>query len=120
MWNFGRGSAVIPDALEVLALDRAGQKEEAKAALADRIHSDVRSFLVGDPRIREALSDAGAAQETDALLAYALEGPDPAGSKEAGKKYLEGPGGKGPWADHARDHAGSTATKPAPKPKAGR
>ena len=105
-----------------LALDRSGQKEEAKAALADRVHADVKSFLVGDPRVREALGDAGASDETDALLGYALEGLDPAGSREAWRKYLEGPGGKGPWADHAREHAGAApakapvkpATKPAP------
>lgn len=97
-----------------LALDRGGQKEEARAALAERVHADVKSFLVGDPRVREALSDAGAAQETDALLGYALEGHDPAGAKEAWRKYLEGAGGKGPWADHAKDHAGSAPAKPAP------
>jgi tetratricopeptide (TPR) repeat protein len=98
-----------------LALDRAGQKDEGKAALGDRVHAaDVKSFLVGDPRVREALSDAGAAEETDALVGLALEGLDPAGSKEAWHKYLEGPGGKGPWADHARDHAGAAPAKPAP------
>lgn len=101
-----------------LALDRSGQKDEAKAALADRVHADVKSFLVGDPRVREALSDAGASDETDALLGYALEGLDPTASKEAWRKYLEGAGGKGPWADHARDHAGAAPSKPAPKPAA--
>lgn len=97
-----------------LALDRSGQKEEGRAVLADRVHSDVRSYLVGDPRVREALSDAGAAQETDALLGYAIEGADAAGAKEAWRKYLEGAGGKGPWAEHAREHAAVGPTRAAP------
>ena len=99
-----------------LALDRAGQKDEAKAVLVDRVHAaEVKSFLIGDPRVRDALSDAGAAEETDALLGFALEAQDPAGAKEAWRKYLEGAGGKGPWADHAKDHAGAAPAKPAPR-----
>lgn len=104
-----------------LALDRAGQKDEAKSVLADRIRTDPRPFLVGDPRVREAIADAGANDETDALLAFALEaqGADTATAKDLWRKYLDGSGGKGPWADHARDHAGAAASaKPAAKPAA--
>jgi tetratricopeptide (TPR) repeat protein len=103
-----------------LALDRAGQKDEAKALLAERIRTDARPFIVGDSHVRDALADAGVPDEQDALLGLALEGQDVAGAKDAWRKYLDGPGGKGPWADHARDHAGPAVTKPAPKPAATR
>ena len=85
-----------------LALDRAGQRDEAKAVLAERGRADVKPLLA-DPRVVEALADAGVTHETDALLGIALEGVDATLSKEAWRRYLEGAGGKGPWVDHARD-----------------
>ncbi|MBX3230129.1 MAG: hypothetical protein KIT84_25150 [Labilithrix sp.] len=99
-----------------LALDRAGQKEEAKALLADRIRTDPKPFIVGDVRVREAFDDAGTQEEQDAMLAIALEGQDAAAAKEAWRRYLDGKGGKGPWADHARDRAGNGPARPAAKP----
>ncbi len=108
------------DALQVasvvalaLALDRAGQKEEAKAVLAERVRSDVKPVL-NDARVVEALADAGVPSESDALVATALEVTDPAAARDAWKKYVDGAGGKGPWADHARAHE---ALAPAKKEK---
>ena len=93
-----------------LALDRSGQREEAKAVLVERIRADVKSLLV-DPRVVEALADAGVPHENEALLAIGLEGYDASLAKDAWRRYLEGPGGKGPWTDHAREHAGAAQTK---------
>ena len=90
-----------------LALDRAGQRDEAKAILAERSRTDVKATLA-DPRVIEALSDAGVRYEGDALVAIALDGE---GAKDAWRTYLDGAGGKGPWADHAREHGGGTPAK---------
>lgn len=98
-----------------LALDRAGEKDEAKAVLAERARSDVKALL-SDPRVSEALVNAGVRHEQDALIAIALEAVDPPVARESWKKYVEGAGGKGPWAEHARSHEGGTG-KPAAKPK---
>lgn len=95
-----------------LALDRSGQKEEAKAVLAERVRGDPRSFLA-DARVSEALANAGVAHESDALVALALEHSDPPAAKEAWRKFLAGAGGKGPWADHARAHEGGGGARPA-------
>ena len=92
-----------------LALDRSGQKEEAKAVLSERVRSDAKPILA-DARIGEALADAGVAHESDALLATALEVTDPNAAREVWHRYVEGPGGKGPWGDHARAHEGAGAT----------
>jgi tetratricopeptide (TPR) repeat protein len=106
-----------------LALDRAGQRDEAKAVLAERVRSDVKPVLA-DSRVTESLVEAGMQSESDALVGMALEALDGAAAKEAWRKYLDGAGGKGPWADHAREHAGGApAKKPAatskPKPAGG-
>jgi hypothetical protein len=94
-----------------LGLDRAGLKEEAKAVLAERVRNGSKDTsvkpLLSDVRVVEALADAGVAHEGEALLAMALEASDITLAKESWKKYLEGAGGKGPWADHAREHAGA-------------
>ena len=102
-----------------LALDRSGQRDEAKAVLAERVRSDAKPIL-SDPRVVEALADAGVAHEGDALVAIALEGTDAPAAREAWKKYVDGPGGKGPWAQHARGHeggGGKAGAKPAAKEK---
>jgi tetratricopeptide (TPR) repeat protein len=92
-----------------LALDRAGQRDEARAVLAERVRSDVRPLLA-DARVTSALADAGAAAEGPALAGLALEASgDVAASREAWRKYLDGPGGKGPWAEHARGRDGLSA-----------
>jgi tetratricopeptide (TPR) repeat protein len=92
-----------------LALDRSGQKEEAKAVLAERVRSDAKAILA-DSRITEALADAGVGHEADALVATALEVTDPAAAHDTWRRYLDGAGGKGPWAEHARAHEGGAAS----------
>ncbi len=100
-----------------LALDRGGQREEAKAVITERVRSDVRPLLA-DARVTSALTDAGAPGEAPALVAMALEATgDANGARESWRKYLEGPGGKGPWAEHARGHEGA---KPTPPPRRAR
>lgn len=101
-----------------LALDRAGLREESKAVLAERVREGVKSFL-SDPRVAEALGDAGATHEDGALVATALEATDPAGAREAWRKYVEGPGGKGPWGDHARAKLGGRPAVKGAAPPAG-
>jgi tetratricopeptide (TPR) repeat protein len=93
-----------------LALDRSGQKEEARAVLAERVRSDAKAIL-SDARITEALADAGVAHEADALVATALEVTDPSAARETWRRYAEGAGGKGPWADHARAHEGAAPAR---------
>jgi tetratricopeptide (TPR) repeat protein len=107
------------DALQVaavvalaLALDRAGQQSEAKAALAERVRSDVKALL-SDSRVTESLADAGVSHEADALAAIAFEPEAGSAAKESWRAYLEGPGGRGPWADHARERAATSASKKA-------
>jgi tetratricopeptide (TPR) repeat protein len=84
-----------------LALDRAGLHDESKAVLAERVRADARGVL-SDARVTDALADAGLAWEIDALLGTALEPVDPAAAQAAWRRYVEGQGGKGAWADHAR------------------
>ena len=100
-----------------LALDRSGQKEEAKAVLAERVRDGAKPILK-DARVLDALADAGVAQELDALIAMALEPNDPAGARESWRRYVEGTGGKGPWGDHARAREGAGA-RPRAEPKPG-
>lgn len=94
-----------------LALDRAGQREEARSALAERGHADPKTVLA-DPRVVAALADAGATTESDALLAITLDGTDASSARDAWRRYAEGPR---PWAEHAREHLGGGAKKPAAK-----
>lgn len=104
-----------------LALDRAGLREEAKSVLAERVRADVKPLL-DEPHVVEALADAGVKHEREALAAMALEMEPGTVAKHAWRQYLEGAGGKGPWADHAREHAGIVAPpgkKPAVVPGAG-
>jgi hypothetical protein len=64
-----------------------------------------------DARTVEALTDAGVSYEADALAALASESSDAAGAREAWRRYLEGPGGKGPWAANARGREGTVAAR---------
>jgi len=89
-----------------LALDRAGEHDESNVILAAVARRDVRG-AVGEPHARETLADAGALAEADALEALAMEVTDPRGARELWGRYLAGPGGKGPWAEHARAHQGA-------------
>jgi tetratricopeptide (TPR) repeat protein len=78
-----------------LALDRAGQGDEARAVLAD-LHADAAA-IVADARVVLALADAGSASEADAFIAIGTA--DPTASREAWRRAADG---KGPWAEHAR------------------
>lgn len=82
-----------------LALDRGGNREEAKAVLGERAKFDPRPPLA-DARARDVLASPFAA-ESDALSALALEASDPAAAREAYKRYADA-AGQGPWAEHAR------------------
>jgi len=86
-----------------LALDRADQRDESRLVLSGVAHGDPRAVLA-DARVRDVLADVSAATEGDALAAIALEASDPSAAREAWVHYLAGPGGKGPWSDHARAH----------------
>ncbi len=115
----GRGPAAIDDAVAVLrqarrdaqdavlgasvlalalALDRAGQKDEARGVLAERGRTDPRP-LFADARVKEALANAAALAEAEALAAIGLEAVDAAAAREAWARYEKV---KGPWNDHAR------------------
>jgi tetratricopeptide (TPR) repeat protein len=91
-----------------LALDRAGQRDEARAVLAERVREGTRPLLT-DAKITEALADAGVAHEVDALTATVLDLADPGASREAWRRYLDGAGAKGAWAEHARAREGASA-----------
>jgi tetratricopeptide (TPR) repeat protein len=86
-----------------LALDRAEQREEAHLILKSAAHADPNVTLA-DPRVRNVLLDVGSLPEGDALAAIVLESSAPSAARDAWGRYLAGPGGKGPWADHARSH----------------
>lgn len=79
----------------VLALDRAGEREAADAALADahRTGARVRQSSL------DYLSDSN---EKIALEALVLEGSDRAAAIKSWEAYLATPAGKGPWASAAR------------------
>jgi tetratricopeptide (TPR) repeat protein len=87
-----------------LALDRSGERAEARMILGERPHENA-SALVVEPAAIEAMGSL-AATERSALVALALEGTDSAGARSSWSTYLEGPGGEGPWAEHARQHLG--------------
>jgi tetratricopeptide (TPR) repeat protein len=87
-----------------LALDRSGEKAEARVVLAERAHENAPALL-SEPTAIEALGPAADVERT-ALMALALEEVDPVSARSAWGAYLEGPGGKGPWAEHARKRAG--------------
>ena len=94
-----------------LALDRSGPKAEAKAVLAERVRSDAKPVLA-DPRVTDALADAGVSYESDALLATALEATDGAAARDAWHRYLEGAGVKSAWSEHARTHEAAGPARP--------
>jgi tetratricopeptide (TPR) repeat protein len=85
-----------------LALDRSGERDEARAVLSERIHTDPHGVL-SDARARQILGPASGEAELDALAALALEPLDANLARESWKKYLE----KSPpavWTEHARAH----------------
>jgi tetratricopeptide (TPR) repeat protein len=104
------------DALEIasvvalaLALDRAGDRDEAKTLLASRV-AQAKS-ISHDPRTARSLSNAGIPEEGDALDAMVLEATDRAMARKAWQRYIDGAsrvggvGRAGEWVSHARAHA---------------
>ena len=98
-----------------LALDRAGEKDEARAMLSERARGDPRAMLTAT-RAKELLGPAGAL-EAPALGAIALEVSDPGAARVEWQRYVDGASaGKGPWLPHARAHEAALSGKK-PKPK---
>lgn len=91
---------VVASIALALALDRAGEREESRAA--DPAGKQDPRVAMKDLTVRDVLLDVGALPETDAMVAFALRDRDPAGAREAWAKYLAGPTGAGVWGDHAR------------------
>jgi tetratricopeptide (TPR) repeat protein len=100
-----------------MALDRAGEPAEAAQILAERPREDSAALLV-DPAATAAMGPSGYV-ERSALLAFALEASDPARARSSWQTFLEGPGGAGPWVDHARKHLAKLGA-PAPRGGGGR
>lgn len=96
----------------VLALDRAGEREAADAALADAHRTGARVR-------RSSLDYLSSGDEKLALEALVLEGSDRAAAIGSWEAYLATPAGKGPWATAARarldalKRGGGKAKKPA-------
>jgi tetratricopeptide (TPR) repeat protein len=96
-----------------LALDRAGDADEARAVLAERVHADPRPVLA-DPRVKDALATAGSPIEGRAAAALALGTVDVRAAAAEWKAIAEA--GAGPWTAHARAHAQQQGpAKPAPR-----
>jgi tetratricopeptide (TPR) repeat protein len=87
-----------------LALDRAGEHAEATMTLAERPHENAAALVI-DPAAIAAMGPFGYVERT-ALVGLARESTDPLGARSSWSSYLEGPGGTGPWVDHARQHLG--------------
>ena len=103
-----RDSQDVTQALAVvllaLALDRAGERDEANAVLLERGRSDPRPMLA-DARVKDILSTVSLSTEAYAIAAIALESSDGPAAREQWRKYLEA-SPKSPWLEHARVHEG--------------
>jgi tetratricopeptide (TPR) repeat protein len=95
-----------------LALDRRGDRSEARALLGDRAHGDPRGVLE-TARAKEIL--AVAPSEAPALAGLALETNDLEGARAAWEQYLGGlaEAASRPWEAHARAHANALGSHPA-------
>jgi tetratricopeptide (TPR) repeat protein len=93
-----------------LALDRAGEADEARAALAERVHADPRPALQ-DARVKEILATAGAQAEGRAAAALALETIDARAARDEWRAYGAAAAGS-KWLEHAKRHENA-----APRPK---
>jgi tetratricopeptide (TPR) repeat protein len=96
-----------------LALDRAGESDEARALLAERIHADPRPVLA-DARVQEILATAAAANESHAALGLALEALDPPSARAEWRAYVDG-AGTGPWFSHATAHLSTSNGQRSPR-----
>lgn len=99
----------------VLALDRAGEREAADAALADAHRTGARVR-------KSSLDYLSSNDEKLALESLVLEGSDRAAAVKSWEAYLATPAGKGPWAATARarldalKRGGGKVKKPAAAP----
>jgi tetratricopeptide (TPR) repeat protein len=91
-----------------LALDRSGEREEARALLGERLRADPRPLLVGT-RATEILGPLGKT-ELHALAALALETSDAASARAEWAKFAS-EAGDSPWIAHAKSH--ETSPRPA-------
>jgi tetratricopeptide (TPR) repeat protein len=82
-----------------LALDRRGAPEEARTLLAARGRGDPRNVF--ESARGKALASV-APWEIPAVIAFALEGSDAAGARDAWQQYLES-APSGPWAAQAKE-----------------
>ena len=104
-----------------LVLDRAGDREQADAALAEAQRSgftDRFRSSSGKPRAPDYL---GAPEDALALAALAAEDRDRIEAQKAWEAFLAGPGGKGAWAVAAKARLDAVkkgvVAKAAPAPK---
>jgi tetratricopeptide (TPR) repeat protein len=88
-----------------LALDRAGEKAEARLILKERPRDNAPALLA-EPAAIESMGPEWDVEHL-AMVAFALEAVDPLRAGQGWIAYLEGRGGHGAWADHARQHLAS-------------
>jgi len=89
-----------------LALDRAGEREEARAVAFEVARGDVRATLA---TVERRVFVGGQAPEASAFAALALERSDLPAAQRAWRAYAEAAGPRSPWFEHARAHAEARA-----------
>lgn len=92
-----------------LALDRSGERDEARAVIGERVHGDPRGVL-SDARARKTVDAGTNGVDVEAIAAMALESFDPALARDAWHRYVDAAAG-GPWVEHARQHEAALAGK---------
>jgi tetratricopeptide (TPR) repeat protein len=110
-----------------LVLDRAGDREQADAALAEAQRSGFTDRFRSGAGKASAPACCAAPEDALALAALAAEGRDRVEAQKAWEAFLAGPGGKGAWAGAAKARldglkkgvvAKPASPKGAPPPKA--
>lgn len=101
-----------------LALERAGEHEQARALLAERGAKEPRKLEIAlsDARVKESLLAGGDPGEEHALRAVLYEDADPVRAVEGYRAYLE-KSPKKPWEAHARKRIEALSGKRAPAVK---
>ena len=92
-----------------LALDRAGEKEEAKAVLDDRAKAEART-VARNATVQTLLGPY--AFEAEAMAAMGLEQTDVAASQAAWQRFITAAGTHTSWIEHARSHVSSHPSAP--------
>ena len=98
-----------------LALERAGEPEQARALLAERGAKEPRKLEVAlsDARVKEVLAAGPDPGEEHALRAVLYEDADPSRAAEGYRAYLE-KSPKKPWEAHAKKRIEALSGKRAP------